>query len=454
MKYNIKYLSLLFLLIESILSEDSLKFTFSLIRHTARAPQLDTNHKDSLGFQWKQNSEELTSVGLRQGYILGLRYNFTYQDLIDIEHNEVRPGDMYVKVSYTNRTIQSYLAFIQGFSITGPSLKDKVKQERALPPGPLSEDVKKFITNDAAVGHFVSTYPYHIVEADDLYFFAHRNCDKFPVDIQSQEIKDNLLKLWNNRKNILSRYIQYDEADDIYTIRNQLLTFSDDFIANYYFANDLSNIVSDKQELKDFVSELKQFLASEYTLRHKENNAYLSRVGINQLIKALVSYIEFRVQNIEKPYDQNNPKMIMNFFHETNFGQFFAFFKTFFKDDLISNNEFSELPFGSFIDIQVKQKADKSFTVEIIYNDKPVLKNPIEVSVFLDKLKSNIIGDKEYNDFCFKTTLAKDEIPVNLLGLSIALAVVLIGLVVYIKVSSSKAKDVDRLNTENSVHEV
>ena len=104
-----------------------IKFVWSLIRHGARSPTKLNNNKDLLDFEWDINAGELTNLGLRQLFILGLQQNERYSKLLE-------SNQLYMISTNFNRTIMSLLSYYHGLVRDGDELSD-IQKERAFPPG-------------------------------------------------------------------------------------------------------------------------------------------------------------------------------------------------------------------------------------------------------------------------------------------------------------------------------
>ena len=84
-------------------------------RHGARAPNtLDENFKDTLGEKWTTPGE-LTGVGERMHYLLGLRNRNRYITEKHFLSEKFDPHEMLIISSFYNRTLVSASSQLQGF---------------------------------------------------------------------------------------------------------------------------------------------------------------------------------------------------------------------------------------------------------------------------------------------------------------------------------------------------
>ena len=102
---------ILLLLITSSYKEETLVFVYTHFRHGARGTSsIDKNGTDLFGQKWV-TPDDLTGVGLRMHYALGLRNRKKYQNFLKKNFD---PREILVLSTDYNRTIQSAYAQLQG----------------------------------------------------------------------------------------------------------------------------------------------------------------------------------------------------------------------------------------------------------------------------------------------------------------------------------------------------
>ena len=113
-----------------------LLFVFSIFRHGARSPKenINSEKKDIFNVTWKAGSE-LTSVGMRQHFLLGYKNRIKYIEKQKFLSETFNPREIQIYATAKNRTIQSALAQMQGLypPSTGFSLTS-LQEINALPP--------------------------------------------------------------------------------------------------------------------------------------------------------------------------------------------------------------------------------------------------------------------------------------------------------------------------------
>src|SRR5690606_38198749 len=127
----------LFLLFISVAITNSQQpdLVVEVFRHGARAPLNNTYDPNNL---WNGQYGELTGVGQRMHYILGMALRKDYPSLL----NNYNPSTIYAQSTDVNRTIMSAYSQLYGiYNGTGPGLAPDYNASLAAPPY-ASDDVQ------------------------------------------------------------------------------------------------------------------------------------------------------------------------------------------------------------------------------------------------------------------------------------------------------------------------
>ena len=162
---------MLFLLINIITNfifskSEKLIFTELLSRHGARAPlSLNEKGEDLLGIQWDAPGE-LTPIGKRMEYLLGLRNRERYIKRKDcLLSEEFDPHELVVFSSDINRTLLSMQSQLQGLYPILPEKKDTLnpdQNETSIPPINISGIVDDLI-NGTSLPNGMTIIPIHYI---------------------------------------------------------------------------------------------------------------------------------------------------------------------------------------------------------------------------------------------------------------------------------------------------
>jgi hypothetical protein len=140
-----------------------------MFRHGARSPvALDSDKNDAFGENWP-NPGELTPVGMRMHYMLGLRNRDNYGDFIPKTWNT----SIFIRSSDYNRTMQSVQSQLQGFFEAGYGKKLTPFQKKTAFAinnynGKLAGYEKK--AGDFAIKGGIQVFPVHLFNRDSYLF--------------------------------------------------------------------------------------------------------------------------------------------------------------------------------------------------------------------------------------------------------------------------------------------
>ena len=117
----------------------NLLLVVEIARHGARAPFLNYLKKSmgiTIGDDWDIMSADLTDLGERQKYLLGLKRRKIYIEKYGFLNENFDPTEIYVESSDRNRTVMSAAAQLLGMYPlgTGRKLDNQDQINAAVPP--------------------------------------------------------------------------------------------------------------------------------------------------------------------------------------------------------------------------------------------------------------------------------------------------------------------------------
>ena len=192
------FLIIIYILIDITIS-DELIFVSTHFRHGARAPmKVDTDFRDHVKERWT-NPGELTGVGQRMHYILGLRNRIRY--ITDTYHFLNEKFDSHELLIYStafNRTILSAFAQLQGLYPESEELGDILdenQEELAVPDlnynyPKIEEELKKI--KGKAMPNLMTLIPVRMINNNE------RKITLYDID-ECEEKRDEIKK--KNKKN-------------------------------------------------------------------------------------------------------------------------------------------------------------------------------------------------------------------------------------------------------------
>lgn len=226
-----------------------LRFVFTTFRHGARAPEhVDANNLDILGGQWSSPGE-LTPVGYRMHYLLGVRNKARYSNFLSSSFD---PKEVYALSSEYNRTMMSAQAQLNGMFPpgTGPSL-NAAQQTNAVPPINKTPEFLSAQTTlgSAALPNQMQIFPLHLRSKENkmnYVYYQNYNCEGFNkmfVDNMSTEVPQQFLRdfkaKWGDKiKAALG------VNDQWFTEYMSVFTFMDTFASGYTEGYPLTKLVN------------------------------------------------------------------------------------------------------------------------------------------------------------------------------------------------------------------
>ena len=132
---NQLFIIIIFLQIYQNKINSKIIFVFEHARHGTRTPPFneDSNYIDQFGTKWEGNGE-LTAIGKRMHYILGIQNRIKYSSLIDF--SRFNPKEIQIFSTNSVRTLKSLEAELHGMYLpgTGDTLSYN-ELPLAFPPG-------------------------------------------------------------------------------------------------------------------------------------------------------------------------------------------------------------------------------------------------------------------------------------------------------------------------------
>ena len=425
----------------NIITKEKIIFSWQIHSHGAKAPFYGLiNNTDIYKEYWNISSGELSDVGKRMLYLLGVkvrqRYIINNDDFLSNEYN---PQEIFIRSTDTNITIDSIESFLQGLYPhgTGKKIKKQVytDKNRIYPPNKFYKKEFENITNlynldnnNFSLPYGMSIEPFHAFYKQNHEFeFYDKNICKGIKKTYEQQQKSIEIKNFAEKLLIDFGYMIYDIEK---TKNNKILSnywilynYTDTFICDDADARDFQllfnkyNFNNDKYNLYKNYS--KEFLWLYYTniIYPKGNKILSNNISIaansntmnsiiNWMEKAIncsennINYLKFVVYSAD-----NSSISLLEHFMEYAFGTTIDFYE-------FAESRFLEL----YIDDNNKYKVR-------------YLKGNLEEKLNIDYEEfKKIINDKTWDDdniseFCQFDSIKEES---NKKSLSVALLIVLI----------------------------
>lgn len=402
------HLSLVFL---TLTYETKRLFVFEQARHGARAPwqTLNTKSEDIFGEKWS-GVGELTSVGLRMHFLLGVRNKKRYTPFLNPYYD---PNEILVYSTNTNRTIQSIGAQLQGlFPIaSGPQLtNDQSQIENETLPFNQTTAVKKAIKELGlnALPNQMNIVPIHIFNPYDREFSLNDN-DKCHAlkQIKEHNVKSKQMQRLAKRtqetfnktfSESLFKYFNITNPD-YYFDMDRLYNLADIFISTY---TDGRKMLKLKKAGIDFDKLYEESLRISYLITYlfeftSEHN-YISIMAMSPTYRKILYWMDRRYQlDKEGRGDESvesSPKMVIYSGHDTTLATNYYFMHELF------NSSIEQSFFTSNLYLELVKKNNKDYFVQFYSNDRLMIEIPY--AKFNNTVSRRLWSRKQIEEFCDK----------------------------------------------------
>jgi hypothetical protein len=452
---SINKLTFIFILI-NIANSDKLIFVSTHFRHGARAPmKVDSNYMDHIKEKWTSPGE-LTAVGQRMHYILGLRNRRRY--ITDTYHFLSETFDSHEILVYSsafNRTILSAYAQLQGLypedEQLGLSLNEK--QEALAVPDikydypEIIEKIKKI--EGSSMPNLMTLIPVRMINDNEKKITLY---DIGECAVKRDKIKEknrktlpiiiHMEKEFNDKYGDILNIFYEEEKTYEFSFMNR---FCDGVISGITEARPLSNLRStgiNIEEIQEYCFNVQRMNYQEYILGDDEH--ILAPLESSKLMREIIHYMKKRIdidinqEKIEEEYlDYSRPKMLMISGHDSTISchEMFIITSLGYSDDF-----FRLAKYGAQLALevtrkdapidQVKKMTYKDYTLNYYFNDELLFK--LSVDEFIKKIEDKLWTDEQIDKFCgFKNS--KDN---NLNSMQLMIGIILSSLVLILAIST------------------
>ena len=411
MKFLIFYLTFEFIFSKKLL------FVLTHFRHGARAPlSLNKNNYDSFNQLWS-NPGELTVVGQRMHYILGLHNHEKYIKEKKFLSENYNPNEIYILSTNYNRTIQSALAQIQGLYYLNSSFNDILNDNQkniSNPPININQDIQKEIDKlnsvNSALPQFLQTIPINIINNIEHEIIINDNSDCLDKIIENEniifesEMYVNIKQIFNDKYSKKFNKLLHEIGN--YSIP-YIIDLCDEYISDIYDGRDLNflnNFDINLTDLEDYCLEISKIYSLITLINEKDNNLLYAMMTpfFRELLYYMKKKIDMDINNIT---DDTNPKFVMFSGHDDSLGAMEIFLIKVF--DIKDDNFFINPIFSSSCFFEVYKKdniTDKNnfdysdYIIEYIFNDK--LMKVWEFEEFYNIIHSHLWSKEQIFNYC------------------------------------------------------
>ena len=351
-------------------------FVFEHFRHGARSPgfrQNKDNYKkeyiDRFGISWHLNGE-LTDLGYRMEYTLGIRNRYKYKKLLSTIYE---PKELLVISSPFNRALTSAQAQLEGMfpPLTGIKLKEE-ELENAKPPLPKTEELKKEIDNlgTNALPEKIQIIPIHTFNEKEYEHIMSRPSYCPPLGKLKDELRNsNLLQEFYYKLNTtygkeLMQFFNENNTDFLFDYYN-VFFMCDTFLADYDNNRNLSSLEKVGINLtifRELSVEMKNLV-----LFTSECNEEIGVLAASPSMKKIIKWMDNRIEkdmNYGSDVSNNKePKFVMFSGHDDTLAPFELFLKKAFG----TKTKFPEFGSNMFLELHKPEGVNKKLNIYDYY---------------------------------------------------------------------------------------
>ena len=408
----------------SLTSCDKLIFVSIHFRHGARAPmKVDEEYKDHAREKWT-NPGELTAIGQRMLYILGLRNRLRYITDNQFLSEKFDSHEILIYSTAFNRTLLSAYALLQGLYPESDGLGERlneVQEQLAIPDikynYPSIEDKIRKIKG-AAMPNLMTLIPVRMINNNE------RKITLYDIG-ECGEVRDKIKA--NNRKTLPIIIKMEKEFNELYAEKLDNF-YGEKKVYDYLFMNrfcdavvssitdgrnltEFKEKVIDPLKIKNYCYEVQLLNYREHILGDKDH--ILAPLEASKLIREIIYYMKKRIDidikqiKIEEDYlDYSNPKMFMISGHDSTIACHEMFILNCLNLDI---EKYFKLPkYGGQFALEItrrdatieeiKKMTYNDYIVNYYFNDELIF--TIDVDEFIKKIEPKLWTDKQIDDFC------------------------------------------------------
>lgn len=388
-----------------VFTKSEIRFVFQIFRHGARGPILaNSNNKDIYGEQWTALGE-LTSIGMRQHYLLGRRNYDKYKQFLSYDYKQ---NEIYAISSDFNRTIMSAQSHLQGMYPPGTGSKLIDTKNMATPPVNYDFSELQKELGDNALPNQLSVFPIHIFQNSNKEnnLFNYKVCSKTGEIINLRKRNSSILqrlsefkKTWGPKLSDALNVTSIDDYD-----YDQIHYLCDTFVSDYVDGRNLTALIQVGVDLDIFFKSVLKMLYSD-VLEVYAGDEELAVVVKTSFFRSLDEWMKNRISlDIQgKGYSgYDSSKMIIYSGHDRDLADIQTFLNAAFGLKLKIYPSFA-----SSLIVELHRKEDipdfskataQDYSVEISFNDEKIYNSTF--SDFHSLLVKKLYSDQEIAKFC------------------------------------------------------
>ena len=400
-KYLIIFL-IINIFIGASIQERKLIFVYEHARHGARGPSssynsIFSNGRDEYNISWEFDGE-LSQIGKRQHYYLGVRNRIKYGNGKLINTDKYNPMELLIHATDYNRTHQSIYSELMGmfahskeeplkdteinYNLTNKYYLEKYDNETKKK---IDEEIKK-LGNEVNAGS-IPIFNIHDFPPNRIFLVDY--CTKIDNyrDEQVGKLVRDLYKEFNEKyAKIFGTFIGPGNFTDF----DKMKSITDHFICDYDGKKDFGNL-KNLINLDEFYDFARRFYGT--FIFHWFIDGYTSGLEETHLMQDLIGYMDRRIK-YENVTTYKAPKMVMDCGHDTTVGPIARYMNATFN-----------VPYHTFCDFacnvyyELYSYGNGTYSVDYYLDDELLIKD-MNYKEFKKTMESHYWNDSYVDEFC------------------------------------------------------
>ena len=394
-----------------------LLFVWEHFRHGARGPWISVDPVtglDFIGEKWTGEGE-LTSLGIRMNYLLGVSMKKRYEHFLSKQFN---PNEIYIISTDVNRTMMSSYAQLQGMynNLTTSPLTQKQNNisKKSFINSNYSDMINDKINNELkynSIQNGVNLFPVHLYPNDygkEFLLYEPDICPgivKYREKAQNSETMKKIYLETSERLNktfgeYIFKFMNISGEEDPYYLWNttNMYYIGDTFISDYTDGREMKLIRDTHIDMEAFyrhslnLSSLETYFG--YFGNPLEITCYLQ---MSPVFRSIFNFMDMRIDLDKKGESDKiisqSPRFVMVAGHDTTLGANDLFLKEEFRIEyehaVYCSNQIYEL---------WKNDTNGKYSIKYLVNQE--LKAEFDYEEFKEKVLKKIYTEKEVNEIC------------------------------------------------------
>ena len=390
---------------------DKLLFVWKHFRHGARGPYIAVNpktHLDFIGEVWNSLGE-LTPLGLRMHYLLGVSTKKAYSSFISEKYN---PNELYIQSTNVNRTMISVYAFLKGLydNNTSTDLTEKQIKRGKILNSNYSSDIEEKINKigKKSIEGGVSEIPVHIIDRTKLEFGLYEagNCPgitKYQKENQeSERVKKIYEEIKKHTNDTFGNYVlKFMNTTDLNYLFNKtnIYYLSDTFFSNYFNGRKMKYI-------NDTGINMEEFFQNSFNVTFIDTYHYTFGIPstdtvyitVSPMFRNILHYMDLRIKlDKENKADEiiaDSPRFVVMSGHDTSLAPIDIFMESEFGIDFGMATYASSQTFELW-----KNGTTGKYSIHYLFNQK--LKGIFDFDEFKIKVNNKTYAHEQIKNICF-----------------------------------------------------